>query len=107
MKTCSKCGIDDSQKPFRKNRSQCNDCFNAVRRAGSKKKIGREQAILEEMGQPVLDKYRKNYIDSTLGYTKDNVRLVCTIVNMALNEFGDIIFDKMCRAYVENTLRSK
>lgn len=46
-------------------------------------------------------------INAKLGYTKDNVRLVCTIVNMVLNEFGDNIFDKMCRAYVENTLRSK
>lgn len=45
-------------------------------------------------------------INAKLGYTKDNVRLVCTIVNMALNEFGDGIFDKMCREYVKNTLCS-
>ena len=45
-------------------------------------------------------------INSKLGYTKNNVRLVCTIVNLALNEFGDSSFDKMCRAYVENTVCS-
>jgi hypothetical protein len=46
-------------------------------------------------------------INSKLGYTKDNVRLVCVIVNLALNEFGDENFDKMCRAYVENTICSQ
>ena len=45
-------------------------------------------------------------VDSTLGYVKGNVRLVCTIVNIALNEFGDEIFGKMCEAYVENSIRS-
>lgn len=207
MKFCSKCGIDDSTNKFRKNRSQCNHCFNEVRRAGMKKRIGREQAILEEIGQPVLEKYKvdykhnwylenkerlskenkkhyldsrdkrlkassdhyydknnifqylirgsknraKNYnlafdldqkflkelyhnqdgkcaitnidfcfeksksfrrpfspsidrIDSSLGYSKNNVRLVCTIVNLALNEFGDDAFDKMCKSYVENII---
>lgn len=44
-------------------------------------------------------------IDSKVGYVKGNVRLVCAIVNIALNEFGDEIFGKMCEAYVENTLR--
>ena len=41
-------------------------------------------------------------INSDLGYTRDNVRLVCAVVNLALNEFGDKVFDKMCEAYVSN-----
>lgn len=50
---------------------------------------------------PSLDR-----IDSNQGYVKSNIRFVCTIVNIALNEFGDIIFDRMCKAYVENIVRS-
>jgi hypothetical protein len=41
-------------------------------------------------------------IDSSKGYTKDNVRLVCTIVNLALNSFGDETFKKMCTAYIKH-----
>lgn len=37
-------------------------------------------------------------IDSEKGYTKDNVRLVCVIVNLSLNNFGDEAFFKMCEA---------
>lgn len=33
------------------------------------------------------------------GYTRDNVRLVCVIVNLALNRFGDGPFGEMCLAY--------
>jgi hypothetical protein len=40
-------------------------------------------------------------IDSSKGYTKDNVRLVCVAVNLALNEFGEDIFNKICKAYLE------
>jgi hypothetical protein len=40
-------------------------------------------------------------INSKLGYTKNNVRLVCIAVNLAINQFGDSIFDKMCTSYVE------
>lgn len=47
---------------------------------------------------PSLDR-----IDSSKGYTPDNVRLVCVMVNLALNRFGDAAFDKMCRTYVENS----
>jgi hypothetical protein len=39
-------------------------------------------------------------IDNKKGYTKDNVRFVCVAVNIAVNEFGDAIFDKICRAYI-------
>lgn len=45
---------------------------------------------------PSLDR-----IDPDQGYTPNNLRLVCVIVNLALNRFGDAQFDKMCRAYVE------
>ena len=45
---------------------------------------------------PSLDK-----IDYTKGYTQDNTRLVCVIVNLALNTFGDECFDKMCEAYIK------
>lgn len=31
-------------------------------------------------------------IDTTRGYTPDNVRLVCAAVNLALNQFGEGIF---------------
>lgn len=35
------------------------------------------------------------------GYTPDNTRLVCTVVNLALNRFGDSVFDVMCEAYIK------
>lgn len=50
---------------------------------------------------PSLDR-----IDSSKGYLKNNVRFVCTVVNMSLNEFGDEIFSIMCKSYVENTICS-
>jgi uncharacterized protein YacL (UPF0231 family) len=55
----------------------------------------------------IVSSYRRPFlpsidrIDSNLGYIKNNVRLVCTIVNLALNDFGDEAFDKICRAYVK------
>lgn len=51
---------------------------------------------------PSLDR-----INSKLGYTQDNVRFVCSMVNSAIGEFGDKLFDKMCREYVKNTVCSK
>lgn len=50
-------------------------------------------------------KKNQHRIDSKGGYTKDNVRLVCIIVNFALSEFGDLSFDKMCKAYCNNLVR--
>lgn len=47
---------------------------------------------------PSLDR-----IDYRGGYTKNNVRLVCSIVNIALSDFGDEAFDKMCRSYIRKT----
>lgn len=41
-------------------------------------------------------------INSKLGYTKNNIRLVCVAVNLAINQFGDLTFDKMCQAYINS-----
>jgi len=46
-------------------------------------------------------------IECSKGYTKDNVRLVCLVVNIALNDFGDNIFDEMCSEYIKNKLRNQ
>jgi len=46
-------------------------------------------------------------LNCSKGYTKDNVRLVCLVVNLALNDFGDQIFDTMCREYVKNKLTNQ
>lgn len=46
---------------------------------------------------PSLDK-----IDASGLYTEGNVRLVCVVVNLALNRFGDDVFDRMCRAYIKH-----
>jgi hypothetical protein len=43
---------------------------------------------------PSLDR-----IDSQGGYTKDNTRLVCTCVNLALNRFGEDVFKRMLDGY--------
>jgi hypothetical protein len=45
-------------------------------------------------------------INPSLGYIKSNVRLVCAIVNYALNEFGETIFGTMCKAYAQNLHQS-
>lgn len=33
------------------------------------------------------------------GYTKDNTRIVCVAVNVAINTFGDDVFFKMLEGY--------
>lgn len=38
-------------------------------------------------------------IDCSIGYIESNVRLVCLIVNYALNEFGETNFKTMCEHY--------
>jgi len=45
---------------------------------------------------PSLDK-----INPEKGYTKDNVRLVCTAINIALNSFGEKHFEKLAKAFLE------
>ena len=40
-------------------------------------------------------------IDSNMGYRIENCRLVCTCVNIALNEWGDDVYLKMCNSTVE------
>lgn len=44
---------------------------------------------------PSLDK-----INPKLGYTKENTRLVCVGINLALNEFGEDTFKQICEAYL-------
>jgi hypothetical protein len=39
-------------------------------------------------------------IDNSKGYTPDNVRLVCTAINLAINEFGLENFEKLCEKFV-------
>lgn len=46
---------------------------------------------------PSLDK-----INPKLGYVKNNVRLVCTAINIALNSFGEDHFEKIAKAFLEN-----
>lgn len=45
-----------------------------------------------------------NRIDCSKGYTPDNVRIVCLIVNYALNEFGEAPFKTMCESYVKHAI---
>lgn len=46
---------------------------------------------------PSLDR-----IDPNKGYTQDNVRIVCSIINLSLNEFGEETFKKICESYLSN-----
>lgn len=66
-----------------------------------------------EMGENNLRKsFRRPFapsidrIDCSKGYMQNNVRLVCVIVNLALNDFGDQDFDRMCMAYAKNKSNS-
>ena len=43
---------------------------------------------------PSLDR-----INPTEGYTKENTRLVCTLINMAMNKYGEQTFVEMATAY--------
>lgn len=45
--------------------------------------------------------------DSTKGYTKDNCRLVCASVNIALNRFGDQAFMELLEAMVRRVVREE
>lgn len=57
---------------------------------------------------PSLDR-----IDSSKGYENGNCRFVCVAANVALNEWGDDIFDRLACAYVakkltdQNSIREK
>ena len=44
---------------------------------------------------PSLDR-----INPKLGYTKENTRLVCTAINVALNQHGEDIFSQVAMAYL-------
>lgn len=58
----------------------------------------REQGKHFNPFNPSIDK-----INTKGGYTKDNIRLVCVIVNLALNQFGEDSFKIMCEAYINNS----
>lgn len=47
---------------------------------------------------------RKN---PNLGYTRENCRLVCASVNIALNRFGDQVFTELLEAMVRRVVRSE
>lgn len=51
---------------------------------------------------PSLDR-----IDSSKGYTKDNVRLIIHAMNMGLSNWGTDIFDKICINYYNINLKNK
>jgi len=53
---------------------------------------------LEHKGKAVPLSPSIDRIDSEKGYTPDNCRMVCWIVNRALGNFGSEIFLKMCAA---------
>ena len=59
----------------------------------SLKRVGTGQA--RRPFAPSLDR-----VDGEGGYTRDNVRLVCQMVNFALNRFGEDTFYKIARAAV-------
>ncbi len=40
--------------------------------------------------------------DSNLGYTRENTRLVCVAVNIALNEFGEEVLRNVCEGFLSN-----
>lgn len=46
-------------------------------------------------------------IDSSKGYTFDNIQIVCAVVNFAKNDQPQEVFDAMCRARVEVLNRAK
>lgn len=58
---------------------------------GAKKKLWR----------PSIDR-----IDSSRGYTPDNVRLICVAANIALQDHGDDVFAKLAVGFVKKRLKS-
>lgn len=46
-------------------------------------------------------------IDSNLGYEAENLRLVCFMVNLGLNEFGDAVFIHMCHELVKHCAKAR
>jgi hypothetical protein len=57
--------------------------------------LGHKQGTYRPMS-PSLDR-----IDSTKGYTSDNVRLVLTCLNIALNHFGEDVVEPVFKAFLE------
>jgi hypothetical protein len=53
-------------------------------------------ALVKHPFAPSLDR-----MDSRVGYTASNVRLVCVAVNFGMNEWGEDVFMRLARAAVE------
>lgn len=123
-------GITDFPKPT--NISVARMCLYAVRRARNRaKERGLPFALTAEMCLQMIQdqKYRcamtnikfsgmtpegsrrrpfAPSIDQIIagkGYTVENSRIVCVIVNTSLSDFGDFAFYQMCRAVVTNRER--
>jgi hypothetical protein len=46
-------------------------------------------------------------IDNNIGYEKNNIRIVCVWINNALNEWGEILLEKMSRKYINKIENNK
>ena len=46
-------------------------------------------------------------IDSKIGYSFDNCRIICAAANVALNQFGEYIFVRMASSMIRNHGKSK
>lgn len=79
----------------------------ALRSGGTCEVSGLRFVIVSDLHpfQPSLDR-----IDNTRGYTLDNVRLVCLVVNYCMNRWGDKIFSQlaisMARRYLQDLEQS-
>lgn len=72
--------------------------------------IARCQGCCEVTGlpfRPPSEQYSRNpygpsldRIDSSKGYTPDNVRIVCVAANLAMNEWGEEVLSRIAKAYV-------
>lgn len=54
------------------------------------------------IGHKINDNLSVDRIDSNKGYTKDNVQLVCTIINMMKNDLTQEQLEYYCKAIIKN-----
>lgn len=60
----------------------------------------KEPGVRKRLWRPSIDR-----IDSSRGYEIGNVRLICVAANIALQEHGDAVFEKLAFAYVAKCLK--